>query len=65
MALLKSIQSWIYVPVVQSDRPESLRYGDQAETVFSELCLRPSWRLREDLVDHIVSRVLLEARYLA
>ena len=63
VVLSKPIQSWIYLPVGQSDRPESPHYRDQAGTVFSERTLRPSWWLPEDLVGHIESRVELQVRY--
>ena len=63
VVLSKPIQSWIYLPVGQSDRPDSPHYRDQAETVFSERTLRPSWWLPEDLVHHIASREELQVRY--
>ena len=62
VVLSKPIQSWIYLPVGQSDRPESPHYRDQAGTVFSERTLRPSWWLPEDLAGHIESRVELQVR---
>lgn len=63
VVLSKPIQSWIYLPVGQSDRPESPHYRDQAETVFSHRTLRPSWWLPEDLAQRIVSREVLQPRY--
>ena len=63
VVLSKPIKSWIYLPVGQSDRPESPHYRDQAKTVFSNRTLRPSWWLPTDLVDHIESREELEVRY--
>lgn len=63
VVLSKPIQSWIYLPVGQSDRPESPHYRDQAETVFSDRTLRPSWWLPEDLAGHIASREVLQPRY--
>ena len=62
VVLSKPIQSWIYLPVGQSDRPDSPHYHDQAETVFSDRTLRPSWWLPEDLMDHIASREELKVR---
>lgn len=54
--LSKPIKSWIYLPVGQSDRPESPHYDDQAEKVFSPRTLKPSWWLPQDLADNIESR---------
>lgn len=50
------IKSWIYLPVGQSDIPESDHYSDQAEKLFQNRKLKPSWWLPEELVDHIASR---------
>jgi acyl-homoserine lactone acylase PvdQ len=52
-------RSWIYIPLGQSDRPESLHYRDQAEELFSPRTLKPSWWLPEELADHIESRTEL------
>jgi acyl-homoserine lactone acylase PvdQ len=54
------IRSWIYLPVGQSDRPDSAHYADQAASVFSERRLRPSWWRPEALADHITSRTVLD-----
>ncbi len=63
VVLSKPVQSWIYLPVGQSDRPDSPHYRDQAETVFGERTLKPSWWLPEDLAGHIESRTVLSPRY--
>ena len=63
VVLSDPIQSWIYLPTGQSDRPESPHYRDQAETVFSDRSLKPSWWLPEDLAGNIESRMELEARF--
>lgn len=63
VVLSKPIQSWIYLPVGQSDRPESPHYRDQAETVFSNRTLKPSRWLPEALAGHIRSREVLRPRY--
>ena len=63
VVLSKPIQSWLYLPVGQSDRADSPHYRDQAELVFSERSLKPSWWLPEDLADHISSRMELTPRY--
>lgn len=54
------IRSWIYLPVGQSDRPDSPHYADQAASVFSERRLKPSWWRPEDLAGHIASRTVLD-----
>ncbi len=36
------IRSWLYLPVGQSDRPDSPHCADQAATVFSARTLEPS-----------------------
>jgi hypothetical protein len=56
VALTKPIQSWTQPPLGQSDRPESPHFDDQAEKLFSEGKLKPSWWLPEDLKDNIESR---------
>ena len=58
--LSKPIESWIYLPVGQSDRPDSPHYTDQAEKAFSPRRLKPSWWLPEDLQGHIESRTVLD-----
>lgn len=63
VVLSKPIQSWIYLPVGQSDDPESAHYADQAASVFTNRKLKPSWWLPEDLQPHIVSREELQPRY--
>ncbi len=62
VVLSKPIQSWIYLPVGQSDDPASPHYADQAATVFSERRLKPSWWLPEQLAPHIESRTVLVPR---
>ena len=62
VVLSEPIQSWLYLPTGQSDRPDSPHYADQAETVFADRTLKPSWWLPEDLVGNIESRTELEVR---
>jgi acyl-homoserine lactone acylase PvdQ len=52
-------RSWMYLPLGQSDRPDSPHYRDQAERAFSPRKLKPSWWLPEELVGHIESRTVL------
>lgn len=59
VVLSEPIRSFLYLPVGQSDRKDSPHYDDQAETVFSQRRLKPSWWLPEDLQHHIESRTEL------
>ncbi|MFK7914801.1 MAG: penicillin acylase family protein [Pseudomonadales bacterium] len=58
--LSQPISSWVYLPVGQSDDPESAHFADQAEQLLSERRLKPSWWLPEDLIGHVQSRVVLD-----
>jgi acyl-homoserine lactone acylase PvdQ len=58
--LTKPIQSWIYIPIGQSDVKDSPHYTDQAEHLFSKRQMKPSWWLPEDLAGNIESRTVLE-----
>ena len=60
--LSQPIESWAYLPVGQSDRPDSPHYTDQAENVFSKRQLKPSWWRPEQLTGNIVSRTVLDPR---
>jgi acyl-homoserine-lactone acylase len=60
VVLSQPIQSWIYLPVGQSDRPDSPHYRDQAENLFSPRVMKPSWWLPEDLAPNIASRTELD-----
>lgn len=59
IVLSKPVKSYLYLPVGQSDRKDSPHYDDQAEKVFSERQLKPSWWLPQDLQYHIKSRIEL------
>jgi acyl-homoserine lactone acylase PvdQ len=54
------IKSWTAVPIGQSDRPDSPHYTDQAEKLFSERKLKPTWYAPEELAGHIESRTVLD-----
>lgn len=58
--LSKPVKSWIYIPVGQSDRPDSPHYDDQAEKLFSKRQLKPSNWTPEALKDVIESRDVYE-----
>ncbi len=60
VVLSKPIQSWIYLPVGQSDWAASPHYDDQAEQLFSNRELKPSWWLPEDLAGNVSSRTVLD-----
>lgn len=60
VVMTEPIQSWTYVPIGQSDRPDSPHYRDQAEKLFSKRQMKPSRWLPEDLEGHIESRTVLD-----
>jgi acyl-homoserine lactone acylase PvdQ len=60
VVLSKPVRSWTAVPIGQSDRPDSPHYRDQAEKLFSERKLKPTWYAPEELAEHIESREMLE-----
>ena len=59
VVMTKPVQSWTFVPIGQSDRADSPHYTDQAEQLFSERRMKPTWWLPEDLAGHIESRTEL------
>lgn len=59
IVLSKPVRSWTYVPIGQSDRPNSLHYRDQAQKLFSPCTMKPTWWLPEDLAGHIESRTVV------
>jgi acyl-homoserine lactone acylase PvdQ len=60
VVLSKPIKSWTALPIGESDRPESPHYRDQAEKLFSERKLKPTWYAPEELAEHIESRTVLD-----
>ena len=58
--MTKPVQSWMYLPVGNSDHPDSPHYRDQAEKCLSPRKLKPTWWQPKDLVGHIESRTVLE-----
>jgi len=60
IVLSKPIRSWIYLPVGQSDRPDSPHYDDQAEHLFSPGRIKPSRWQPEALAGHVESRTVLQ-----
>jgi len=59
VVLSKPIQSFMYIPLGESDRKDSPHYNDQAKTVFSARTLKPTWWMPEDLQGHVESRTEL------
>lgn len=59
VVLTKPIQSWWYLPIGESDHPDSPHYRDLAEKAFSPRQLQPTWWRPQDLADHIESRLEL------
>jgi acyl-homoserine-lactone acylase len=62
VVLSKPVRSWTYVPIGQSDRPDSPHYRDQAEKAFSPRQLKPTWWQPQDLAEHIESRTVVGER---
>lgn len=60
VVMTKPVQSWTFVPIGQSDRPDSPHYTDQAEKLFSERQMKPTWWLPKDLAGNIKSRTVLQ-----
>ena len=60
VVMSKPVRSWTYVPIGQSDRPDSPHYRDQAEKAFGQRRLKPTWWQPEELANHIESRTVLE-----
>jgi hypothetical protein len=52
-------QSWIYLPLGQSDRESSPHFDDQAEKLFSPRRMKPSWWQPQELASHVESRTVL------
>ncbi len=60
VVLSKPIKSWTYLPIGESDRPDSAHYDDQARKLFSKRKLKPSWWTPAELSGNISSRTVLE-----
>ncbi len=58
--MTKPVQSWMYLPVGESDRPGSPHYRDLAEKAFSPGKLQPTWWTPESLKGHIETRTVLD-----
>ncbi len=60
VVMTKPVQSWTFVPIGQSDRPDSPHYADQAEKLFSKRQLKPTCWLPADLAKQTKSRIELK-----
>jgi acyl-homoserine lactone acylase PvdQ len=60
VVLSKPIQSWTQPPIGESDRPDSPHYRDQAEKLFSQHKMKPTWYRKDELLKHVSSRVELK-----
>jgi acyl-homoserine lactone acylase PvdQ len=58
--LTKPIESWTQPPIGQSDHSDSPFYRDQAEKLFSEGQMKPTWYQKSDLLKHVSSRMELK-----
>jgi acyl-homoserine-lactone acylase len=57
--LTKPVRSWTQPPIGQSDRPDSPYYSDQAEKLFSQARMKPSWYDKSELLQHVRTRTEL------
>ena len=60
VVLTKPVESWTQPPIGQSDRPDSPHYRDQAEKLFSQHKMKPTWYRKEELLKHVSSRTELK-----
>jgi acyl-homoserine lactone acylase PvdQ len=60
VVLTRPIQSWTQPPIGESDHPSSPFYCDQAERLFSNGRMKPTWYLKGDLLKHVYSRAELK-----
>jgi acyl-homoserine lactone acylase PvdQ len=60
IVLSKPIKSFTYVPLGESDRPNSPHYSDQAKKAFSPRQLKPTWWTPEELAGHVENREVIE-----
>ena len=61
IVLSKPIKSFTQPPIGQSDRKDSPHYSDQAEKLFSQAQMKPSWFVKEELMNgHVKSQVELD-----
>jgi acyl-homoserine-lactone acylase len=60
VVLTRPVRSWTQPPIGQSDRPDSPYYSDQAEKLFSQARMKPSWYEKSELLQHVRSRTELK-----
>jgi acyl-homoserine lactone acylase PvdQ len=60
VVLTKPPQSWMVLPLGESDHKDSPHYDDQAEKLFSRSRAKPTWFLnRRELEKHVTARIRL------
>ena len=60
--LTKPPQSYMVIPLGESDHPDSPHFDDQAEKLFSKSRVKPTWFLnRKELEKHVTKREEVEA----
>ncbi len=63
VVLTKPPQSWMVIPLGESDHPDSPHFEDQAEKLFSKSAAKPTYFLnRRELEKHITARKELAYR---
>jgi len=60
VVLGKPVRSWTFVPLGQSDRPNSPHFCDQSEKAFSPRKMKSTWWTPEELAGHIESRTVID-----
>ena len=58
--LKQPVTSYSAVPYGQSEKPDSPHYTDQAERLFSQKKLKPTWFQQEELMKNLESTTVLE-----
>ena len=54
--LTKPPQSWMVIPLGESDRADSAHFDDQAEKLFSKSRMKPTYFLRpKELEKHVIA----------
>ncbi len=57
VVLTKPPQSWMVIPLGESDHPESGHFDDQAEKLFSRSQMKSTWFLnRRELEKHVTAK---------
>jgi len=58
--LTKPPKSWTFLPLGESDRPDSPHFDDQSRELFSKSRMKPTYFLdKPSLLDHIESKTIV------